>query len=60
MENKILIRRYTFEGPDNWLEQVLKQSLPDGEQGFCGEGKSIVVETLRNDLWEEEDETTEL
>lgn len=46
-----IIREYTFEGPEEWLEFLMSKSLPDGEQSFMTIGdKMITVKTIYNDL----------
>ena len=41
-----IVRTYTFEGPEDWLRHTMKNSLPDGEQGFLKNScKKITVET---------------
>jgi len=50
-----IIREYTFEGPEEWLEGVIAKSLPDGEQNFMVIGdKMITVKTTYSDLRKED------
>jgi len=50
-----IIREYTFEGPEYWLEVVMAKSLPDGEQPFLKPDRRIFVKTIYDDLNRKED-----